>query len=107
SKLNTTGSNLSYSTYFFGAASNDYGIAVDGQGNAYITSEAGSTNFPTTVNAFQRTNHGSSDAFVSKFDTTGSALIYSTYLGGSDQESSYGIAVDEQGNAYVTGRTYS
>ena len=65
---------------------------------------AGSFNFPT-VNAFQSTNHGDFNAFVTKFNTAGSALIYSTYLGGSVLDDGSGIAVDSAGNAYVAGQT--
>ena len=60
------------------------GIAVDGAGSAYVTGETGSTDFPTTAGAAQTTFAGESDAFVTKLNATGSGLVYSTYLGGSD-----------------------
>jgi hypothetical protein len=103
---------LSYSTYLGGSA-DDQGlsIAVDAAGNAYVTGGTGSTNFPTTVGAFQPTLDGfGGDAFVTKLNAAGTAFAYSTYLGGSFGDSgdgSNGIAVDAAGNAYVTGETGS
>src|SRR5207237_346650 len=79
------------------------GIAVDSSGSAYVTGLTRSTNFPTTTGAFQTANAGSYDAFVTKLNSAGSGLIYSTYLGGSDYDSGNGIAVDSSGFAYVTG----
>jgi hypothetical protein len=112
-KLNPLGSALVYSTYL-GANSNTdtgQGIAVDGSGNAYVTGGAGS-GFPTTSGTFQTTCGGGvycyyGDAFVTKFNASGSALVYSTYLGGSFADIGHGIAVDSSGDAYVTGRTGS
>jgi hypothetical protein len=97
---------LIYSTYL-GGSDNDQGrdIAVDTAGNAYVTGVTDSLNFPTT-SPIQPSNAGS-DLFVTKINAAGSALVYSTYLGGSDQESSHGIAVDSAGNAFVTGNTAS
>jgi hypothetical protein len=98
---------LSYSTYLGGSASDSgQGIAVDGSGNAYVTGSTSSTNFPT-ANALQSTLAGTVNAFVTKINANGSALVYSTYLGGGNQDFSYGIAVDGPGNAYVTGSTSS
>jgi len=98
---------LSYSTYL-GGSGNDFasGIAVDAAGNAYVTGSTDSTNFPTTAGAFAGVT-GSSDAFVTKLDPSGSTLVYSTYLGGSGDDVARGIAVDASGNAYVTGQTSS
>jgi len=104
-KLNPTGSALLYSTYLGGGTGR--AIAVDADGNAYVTGMTFSTNFPTTLGAFQPTSDGSGDAFVTKLDPTGSALLYSTYLGGSGGEEGKGIAVDAAGNAYVMGTTNS
>ncbi|MDM8530340.1 SBBP repeat-containing protein, partial [Anaerolineales bacterium HSG25] len=108
-KLNTDGSALSYSTYLGGSGFDEgYDIAVDGSGNVYITGETASTNFPTTVGAHDETYlGGSSDAFVTKLNTTGSALSYSTYLGGNATDEGTTIVVDSSGNAYVTGYTTS
>jgi len=98
---------LAYSTYLGGSGDDDgLGIAVDGSGNAYVTGYTKSLDFPT-VNALQAGAHGYSDAFLSKLNSSGSALVYSTYLGGSDIDEGLGIAVDASGNAYVTGYTAS
>ena len=110
-KLNSIGSALLYSTYLGGGDAWGAGVALDASGNAYVTGFAGS-DFPTTPGAFQTTFGGGSslipyDAFVSKLNAAGSALVYSTYLGGSGGENGYGIAVDASGNAYVTGFTDS
>ena len=83
-----------------------YGIAVDGSGNAYVAGYTNSTNFPT-VNPLQPANGGDFDAFVTKLNPTGSALVYSTYLGGSVTDYGLGIAADSSGNAYVAGYTNS
>jgi hypothetical protein len=109
-KLNPTGTALVYSTYLRGALLDEgYGIAVDAAGNAYVTGETSSKNFPTTAGAFQTTygSLGYSDAFVTKLNPTGTALVYSTYLGGTSNDRGSGIAVDAAGNAYVTGSTAS
>jgi hypothetical protein len=81
---------------------------VDGAGNAYVTGLTQSTDFPTTPGAFQTTHGGGLfDAFVTKLNAAGTALVYSTYLGGSENDEGLGIAVDGAGNAYVTGFTQS
>ncbi|MEO8285153.1 MAG: SBBP repeat-containing protein [Chloroflexota bacterium] len=118
-KFNSTGSALLYSTLLGGNA-NEYawGVAVDGAGNAYITGNTGSTNFPMK-NAYQATYGGAIDAFLARFDTTlsgNASLIYSTYLGGSSADYAggnsastpgHGVAADAAGNAYITGETAS
>ena len=139
---------LAYSTYLGGSGDDAYygdgtigdiysvgeqidgGIAVDSAGNAYVTSATTSTNFPTTPGAYQTTGNISSsgglsgsNVFVTKLNATGSALVYSTYIGGGSNGSSGGkhggkggsgthsggasIAVNASGNAYVTGWTDS
>jgi hypothetical protein len=107
-KLNATGSTLVYSTYLGGSRDEyGYGIAVDSSGSAYVTGFTQSTNFPT-ASPLQATNGGGgSDAFVAKLNAAGSALLYSTYLGGSGEDRGNGIAVDPVGNAYLTGDTAS
>jgi Beta-propeller repeat len=109
-KLDPTGSALVYSSYLGGTRTEyGYGIAVDPAGNAYVTGQTSSADFPTTVGAFQTTYGGTTlgDAFVTKINPTGSALVYSTFLGGTGSDTGYGIAADADGNAYVTGATDS
>jgi hypothetical protein len=81
-------------------------IAVDANGEAFITGYTNTSDFPTT-NPVQPANHGNYDAFVAKMNAAGTALIYSTYLGGSLADLASGIAIDGNGNAYVTGETFS
>jgi uncharacterized repeat protein (TIGR01451 family) len=105
-KLNATGSALVYSTYLSGLGlgyGND--IAVDSSGNAYVVGEADSADFPVTPGAFQTTFGGLSDGFVTKLNATGSALLYSTYIGGNGADKCRGIALDATGRAYVAGQT--
>ena len=106
-KVSANGSTLVYSTYH-GGSSDDFGrgIAVDAAGNAYVTGSTYSTNFPT-ANPWQAANQGYFDAFVSKMNPSGSALVYSTYLGGTLTDEAFGIAVDSAGAAYVVGTTQS
>ena len=107
-KLDPTGSALVYSTYVGGSSSEGVdGLAVDSAGNAYITGRISSTDFPTTPGAFQTTFGGIDDAYVTKLNPTGSALVYSTYVGGSSLDQRTGLAVDSAGNAHVTGFTHS
>ncbi|HEY1954379.1 MAG TPA: SBBP repeat-containing protein [Polyangiaceae bacterium] len=103
-KLDPTGSTLLYSTYLGGPAqTNATSIAVDASAHVYVTGNAGA-GFPTTAGAYQTTyGGGSQDAFVSELDASGSALVYSTYLGGSNTDSGASVAVDSSGDAYVTG----
>jgi Beta-propeller repeat len=98
---------LDYST-FLGGGDNDIGedIAVDGKGRAYVTGTTASADYPTTRGAFDRTLE-SADAFVTKLNPSGSALVYSTFLGGTDGDEGRDIAVDGRGRAYVTGFTDS
>src|SRR5262249_9779757 len=107
-KLNPAGTAFIYST-FFGGNGSDIGnaIAVDSQGNAYIAGLTGSGSFPTTPGAFQTSKDGFTDAFVAKLNASGSSLLYATYLGGENNESAFGIAVDDSGHAHVVGRTDS
>ena len=107
-RLNGDGSALVYSTYLGGSGLNGdrgHGIAVDSGGNAYVTGETSSTDFPT-MNAFQPTPPSSLAAFVTKLNSTG-GLVYSTYLGGGNLDVGLGIAADSAGNAYVTGEAFS
>ncbi len=115
-KLNSAGSALVYSTFLGGSYGSYHtscsGIAVDSQGAAYVTGSTDDSHFPVTTNAFDTTYNGgrppiSSDAFVTKFSPSGSDLIYSTYLGGEDDDDAGGITLDDNGNAYVCGSTLS
>jgi len=111
-KLNSDGSALLYSTYLGGSQDEDgQGIAVDAADNAYIMGCTASSDFPTK-SAFQGTMQGEGDAFLAKLNASGTALVYSTYLGGNGAETTYGfgagaVAVDETGCAYLTGTTTS
>jgi hypothetical protein len=105
---------LVYGTYLGGSTGytnngNTYpnGIAVDAAGDAYVTGYTYATNFVTTPNAYRTTPITGVDAFVSKFNPAGNALLYSTYLGGSGDDDAHHIALDASGNAYVTGWTSS
>ncbi len=108
-KLDAAGSAPVYSTYLGGSSLDDAsGIAVDATGAAYVTGQTQSADFPTTAGAFDTTfNGGFSNVFVTKLDANGSALVYSTYLGGSTRDDASGIAVDATGAAYVVGTTSS
>ncbi|MFN7015229.1 MAG: SBBP repeat-containing protein, partial [Bacteroidia bacterium] len=107
-KLNATGNGLLYST-FIGGSNSDYGydIAVDASGNAFITGYTTSTNFDLTAGAFQTAFGGVSDVFVTQLNSTGTGLVYSTLIGGSNNDLGYGVVIDLSGNAYVTGWTSS
>ncbi|PYX55173.1 MAG: hypothetical protein DMG76_18975 [Acidobacteria bacterium] len=98
-----------YSTYVGGNGADVLqGIALDSAGNVYSSVNTSSTNFPVTPGAFQTTfGGGPGDAGVIKLNPSGSALVYSTFLGGSGFDAGIGIAVDSLGNAYVTGITNS
>ena len=104
-KFNSTGG-LIFSTYIGG---NNYdfpsSIAIDNKQNIFITGQTTSPNFPIK-NAFDSTYGGSNDAFVTKFNATGD-LVFSTFLGGSNDDMGMSISVDSMGNCYVTGETYS
>jgi hypothetical protein len=105
-KVDPTGTALVYSTFLGGSSSDTgNGIAVDSSGNAWVTGRAQSADFPTTSAAFQAIFGGVADAFVAQVNPTGSGLVYSSYLGGSDEDEGFGIALDPAGNAFVTGST--
>ena len=116
-ELGPSGSNLVYSTYLGGSATDaGIGIAVDSSGNAYVTGFLYSTNFPTTLNAFQKnlmvTNwayqaYFNANAFVTEISANGTNLLYSSYLGGTNFDQGDAIAVDISNNVYVTGLTAS
>jgi hypothetical protein len=104
---------LDYSTYL-GGISGDWasGVAVDAAGEAYVVGTTSSPDFPTTPGSVQPSLSGCSagycrDVFITKFNASGTALVYSTYLGGSNDDYGAAIAVDASGNAYLTGATQS
>lgn len=108
-KLNATGSDLLFSTLLGGSGNEvSYGVATDTTNNVYVAGSTTSANFPTTAGVFQSSTHGGSyEAFVTKFNATGTQLVYSSYLGGGNNDGGLSIAVDSGGNAYLTGYTYS
>ena len=106
-KLNSAGTAIVYATYLGGQGDDRAaGIAVDSSGNAYVTGSTASTNFPL-VSPIRTALGGGRDAFAVKLNSAGNALIYSTYLGGSNNDLGTGIVVDAAGNAYITGDTLS
>lgn len=112
-ELNSTGSSLLYSTYLGGSTSTTVNqVVVDASGNAYLTGTTQDINFPTTPGAYRTTTPtksaaGSTSAFISKLNPAGTALVYSTYLGGNQTDASFALAVDSSGEAYVGGNTNS
>jgi hypothetical protein len=107
-KLNPAGTALVYSTYLAGNGSDaPTGIALDPGGGAYLAGSTLSADFPTTPGAFQTAFAGLGDAFATKLNATGSALIYSTYLGGGSPDGAGGVAVDSSGQASLMGATQS
>ncbi len=107
-KINTVTKTLAYSTLLGRENSNSgTAIAVDSSGSAYVTGWTYSSDFPVSTTPFQSIYRGMQDAFVLKLNATGSALTYSTFLGGTGADVGMGIAVDSSGNAYVTGKTDS
>ena len=98
---------VSYATYLGGSMTDiASAIGVDAAGDAYVTGTTNSINFPVN-GPFQTANAGMTDAFVTAVNPTGTALLYSTYLGGTGNDQGLGIAVNAAGNAYVTGTTGS
>jgi len=122
SKISADGSSLDYSTYLGGTRNESARrIAVDSTGNAFVAGTTISTDFPTTAGAYRDQYIGEpraclsglslpidcTDMFVTKFVPDGSSLAYSTYLGGDKDDNAKGIAINEAGEAYVIGESYS
>ncbi len=107
-KMNPDGSELVYST-FIGGDGTDVGfaIALDPDNNAYVTGSATSLDFPTTNGCYDSFHNGNRDVFVLKLNPDGSDLVYSTFIGGMDNERAHDIALDQDLNAYITGETES
>lgn len=107
-KLSSDGSSLSFST-FLGASGTDEGngVGVDNNSNIYVVGSTTSSGFPTTMGAYDTTHNGQSDVFVVKFNSTGTTLSYSTFIGGSSYDYGYGITVNSFAEASVTGETHS
>src|SRR5258706_1750879 len=110
-KIDGTGGNVVYSTYVGGSGlDRGDGIAIDSSGNAYVVGRVGDTsiNFPTTAGALATTYRGGDfDGVLFKLNPQGNALAYSTFIGGEDNDSTEGVAVDASGNVYITGGTRS
>jgi len=107
-KLSPTGSSLIYSTYLGGNGDErGFAIAVDILGNAYVAGITLSSDFPVSSGAFDETPNGGRDGFVTKLDSSGSTLVYSTLLGGFMSDNVLSIAVDASGYAYLTGSSDS
>jgi len=107
-KLKSDGTQLIYSSIIGGSDDEwPFDVAVDLNGNAYVTGVTLSNDFPTTVSAFDTSYNGGQDAFLFKLSSDGKQLIYSTYIGGSDKDGGRGVVVDKSGRAYVTGCTRS
>jgi len=104
----TGAADLIYSTYLGGSTvEKGRAISVDAGGNAYAVGFTDSTDFPTTTGAFDPSKNGQLDAFLTKLNPTGSALVYSSYLGGSGEDSAWAVGVDALGQAFVGGKTAS
>jgi hypothetical protein len=107
-KFNPLGSALSYSTFLGGSGEEEgYAMAIDAAGDVYVTGRSNSVDFPITPGAFQPIKSANFDAFVSQINPTGTALMYSSFIGGNSTDTGLGLATDPQGNAYAIGRTYS
>lgn len=106
-KLNPAGSGLEYSSFLGSGTEQGLALALDSEGNAYLGGVTASVNFPVTAEAVQPTPGGAIDGFVSKINAGGSALLYSTYLGGTEQDFVSSITVDATGKASVAGLTAS
>ncbi|MCP4582964.1 MAG: hypothetical protein GY839_15250, partial [candidate division Zixibacteria bacterium] len=105
-KFNASGDSLVYSTYLGGIMYDEvWGLVIDDVGNAIITGGTSSSNFPTTLGAFDEEHNGSYDVFMAQISNSGDSLLYSTYIGGYDPDYGFDICVDDEGNIYITGRS--
>jgi hypothetical protein len=110
-KLAATGASLVYSSYLASTGANHddsaNAVAIDAAGNAYVAGQTDSNTFPKTTGAYQTASAGSSDGFITMVNPTGTALVYSTFLGGAGGDTATGIAVAASGDAFVVGQTTS
>jgi hypothetical protein len=107
-KFNANATALAYSTYLHGSSADEAAnIAVSTSGEAFITGNTTSSDFPVTAEAFQTTYAGNTDAFLTRLNSTGTQIVYSTFFGGTGEDRGFDVAVDGAGNAYITGATDS
>jgi hypothetical protein len=108
-KLNPSGNTLVYGTFLGGGLQSDRinSIVIDAAGSIYAIGQTQNTGFPTTAGAFDQTFNGGEDGFVTKFNPAGSALVYSTFLGGTGKDQPFGIALGTDNSAFVAGETLS
>jgi hypothetical protein len=107
-RLEPGGDALSYSTYLGGTSyEKGFAIALNEIGCAHVTGYTWSEDFPTTPGAFDSTHNGAEDVYVAKLNADGSALLYATYLGGSVYDESQGVCIDEGGDIFIIGTTWS
>ena len=107
-KFNAAGSALVFSTFVGGSDCDSFSaVVLDAAGNAWLAGGTSSADFPTTAGASDSTFNGGGDAIIVELNSTGSALLFSTFLGGSNSEGGADIALDATGDVYVTGSTFS
>ncbi|HEY0051515.1 MAG TPA: Ig-like domain-containing protein, partial [Pyrinomonadaceae bacterium] len=108
-KLNSAGNALVFGTFLGGGLQSDRvkGVAVDSTGNVYVTGQTENGGFPTTAGAFDQTFNGGADGFLTKFNPAGSALVYSTFFGGTGKDEPFAIGLGSDNSAFVTGETLS
>lgn len=107
-KMNHNGSNLTFSTYIGGThLDHIYSMTIDPNDDIYLTGKTYSTDFPTTSGVYDETHNDGNDIFVTKMKSTGDALLFSTYIGGSGNDMASGLDLDGSNNIYLTGETWS
>lgn len=108
SKFNSIDDNLIYSTFIGGNSSESgLGIAIDNNGDAFVTGNTSSNNFPVSLTAYDKTQNGGSDAFIAKLNPNGNELLYSSYIGGAKNDEGTSISIDKNNCPYVAGKTES